>query len=224
MAFSITVTVANETHVAFAEEIVTAIEEAAKARGTGIARRSAEYIRSKIREGKAIIALVHDGESGPRFAGFCYVETWSEKTYVANSGLVVIPEYRHSGLAWMIKKRAFDLSRERFPQAKLFGITTSHAVMKINTDLGYVPVPFSELTKDEEFWAGCSSCPNHDILLRTKRAMCLCTGMLFDANDPRCEQSARTQRRDVPERNASPMNGNPDRRTTEEMSEGEYVG
>lgn len=130
-------------------------------------------------------------DAGQVFAGFCYIETWGGKKYVANSGLVVRPEYRHSGLAREIKRRAFELSRTRFPEAKLFGITTSHAVMKINTDLGYVPVPFSELTDDDEFWSGCRSCPNHDILERTRRRMCLCTGMLYDAGD------ARTRLRDA---------------------------
>jgi hypothetical protein len=173
-------------HAHYADEICRSIEEAARARGTGIARRSPEYILSKLVEGKAVIAFATEDESpSVVFAGFCYVETWGGKKYVANSGLIVRPEYRHSGLARDIKQRAFELSREKYPEAKLFGITTSHAVMKINTDLGYVPVPFSELTTDDEFWNGCGSCPNHDILERTQRRMCLCTGMLFDPEDAR---------------------------------------
>lgn len=149
--------------------------EAARARGTGIAKRTPEYVRQKMEEGKAIIALQED-----RLAGFCYIETWSHGKYVANSGLIVAPEYRHHGLAKRIKERAFNLSRERYPGSKLFGITTSLAVMKINSDLGYKPVTFSELTEDEVFWQGCQSCPNYDILTRTERKMCLCTGMLYD--------------------------------------------
>ena len=181
-----TISVANEAHAPYAEIICRAIEDAARARGTGIARRSPEYILAKMREGKAIIAFTRsDGGAEKVFAGFCYIETWGGKKYVANSGLVVQPEYRHSGIAKRIKKRAFELSRKKYPQAKLFGITTSHAVMKINTDLGYIPVPFSELTDDEEFWSGCASCPNYDILQRTQRRMCLCTGMLFDPADRR---------------------------------------
>jgi hypothetical protein len=50
--------------------------------------------------------------------------------------------------------------------------------MKINSELGYRPVTFSELTQDEDFWKGCQSCPNYDILLRCNHRMCLCTGML----------------------------------------------
>lgn len=172
--------VAGEEHFAYAELICTTIQEAAKARGTGIAKRTPEYIRSKMSEGKAIIALYRHGTAEESFAGFCYIETWSDKKYVANSGLIVVPDFRKSGLAKRIKQRALELSQEKYPDAKVFGITTSHAVMKINTSLGYVPVPFSELTDDDDFWNGCQSCPNHDVLMRTHRRMCLCTGMLYD--------------------------------------------
>ncbi|MBU3698793.1 MAG: GNAT family N-acetyltransferase [Candidatus Kapabacteria bacterium] len=168
---------ANESHTLYAEEICETIFVAAQQRGTGIARRTPEYIIGKMMEGKAIIALTQDG----RLAGFCYVETWEHGRYVANSGLIVKPEFRKQNLARRIKKAAFDLSRERYPSAKLFGITTSAAVMKINSELGYRPVHFSELTSDEAFWSGCQSCPNYDILQRTNRAMCLCTGMLADS-------------------------------------------
>lgn len=171
----ITVQVASEKHLPYAEAICHVIEDAAQKRGTGIAKRDPEYIRAKIRDGKAVIAL-----SGEQLAGFCYIETWSHHDYVANSGLIVAPDFRKLGLARRIKETAFKLSRKKFPNAKLFGITTSLAVMKINSDLGYKPVTFSELTTDEDFWNGCQSCPNFDILTRTQRKMCLCTGMLCD--------------------------------------------
>lgn len=188
MPVTFSIEIGCSAHTDYAETICQAIEEAARARGTGIARRTPEYIISKLLEGKAVIAFaVHDAAFAPEFAGFCYIETWGGKKYVANSGLIVRPEHRHSGLARAIKKRAFELSREKYPEAKLFGITTSHAVMKINTDLGYVPVPFSELTDDDEFWNGCRSCPNFDILERTRRQLCLCTGMLCDPGDPRSQ-------------------------------------
>lgn len=174
---------ADETHIHFAEEICETIFQAAQQRGTGIARRTPEYITKKMAEGKAIIAIAHDG----RFAGFCYIETWEHGRYVANSGLIVKSEFRKQNLARRIKKAAFDLSRQRYPEAKLFGITTSAAVMKINSELGYRPVHFSELTTDEAFWSGCKSCPNYDILERTKRAMCLCTGMLADPASPNAD-------------------------------------
>ena len=174
------VQVANSEHLSYAEAVCALIEDAAKKRGTGIAKRDPEYIRQKIRDGKAVIALCNDV-----LAGFCYIETWSHNKYVANSGLIVSPDFRKAGLARKIKETAFNLSREKYPQAKLFGITTSLAVMKINSDLGYQPVTFSELTTDEEFWNGCQSCPNFDILTRTNRKMCLCTGMLCDPNAER---------------------------------------
>lgn len=151
------------------------MEQAARARGTGIAKRKPEYLQKKMIEGKAIIAL---GEG--RVAGFCYIETWGHGQYVANSGLIVSPDFRKLGLAKRIKEAAFDLSRKKYPDAKLFGITTSLAVMKINSDLGYKPVTFSELTTDEVFWQGCKSCRNYDILTRNNHKLCLCTGMLFD--------------------------------------------
>lgn len=166
--------VAGEAHASFAEAICSLLEISAQQRGTGIARRSPEYVRRKIESGNAIIALTDDG----RLAGFCYIEIWSHGKYVANSGLVVAHEFRQLGLAKRIKRQAFDLARDKYPAARVFGITTSLAVMKINSELGYKPVTFSELTQDETFWNGCQSCPNYDILTRCGRKMCLCTGML----------------------------------------------
>jgi hypothetical protein len=171
----IKVTAANVSHLNYVTEINDSIDLASKERGTGIARRSDEYITNKITEGKAIIAL--DGET---FAGFCYIESWGHNRFVANSGLIVVRDYRGIGLAREIKRKAFELSRSKFPKAKIFGLTTGLAVMKINHELGYRPVTFSELTDDEDFWKGCQSCVNYDILTRTERSKCLCTGMLFD--------------------------------------------
>ena len=167
--------IANKSHASYAEIICNTIEESAKVRGTGIARRTPDYIINKMEKGNAVIAL--DGE---KFAGFCYIETWSHDKYVANSGLIVHPDFRHQGLAKDIKNVIFDHSRTKYPDAKIFGITTGLAVMKINYDLGYQPVTFSELTDDETFWKGCQTCKNYDILTRTEHKMCLCTGMLYD--------------------------------------------
>ncbi|UYW00288.1 GNAT family N-acetyltransferase [Flavobacterium agricola] len=168
--------VAQPEHYCFAQEIVDTIEASAKVRGTGIAKRTPEYIQKKIDQQQAIIALTKSGQ----FAGFCYIETWSHGKYVAHSGLIVHPDFRKDGLAKEIKTFTFDYSRKLFPEAKIFGITTGLAVMKINSDLGYHPVPFSELTDDPAFWAGCKTCVNFDILTRKENKMCLCTGMLFD--------------------------------------------
>src|SRR6186713_2771720 len=154
------------------------MESSAAARGTGIAKRSPEYIETKMEEGKAVIALTTEGS----WVGFCYIEVW-EGEYVANSGLIVAPEFRKSGVAKQIKKRVFDLSREKYPEAKIFGLTTGLAVMKINSELGYEPVTYSELTQDEAFWAGCKSCVNYDILMSKERKNCMCTAMLYDPKD-----------------------------------------
>jgi GNAT superfamily N-acetyltransferase len=174
-AEAITVEVAGASHEHFAEEISALIEQSALQRGTGIAQRPPDYIRQKMREGKAIIAHFNN-----QLVGFCYIETWEHGRYVANSGLVVAPAYRKLGIARRIKRLAFERSRQLYPHAKIFGITTSAAVMKLNYELGYRPVHFSELTTDDEFWRGCQSCRNYDILQRTGRTMCLCTGMLYD--------------------------------------------
>jgi len=171
--------VANPMHVPFSEQICNQMAESAKQRGTGIAYRSPEYISQKMEEGKAIIAFHVSGV----WAGFCYIETWSHGQFVANSGLIVHPDYRKEGLARMIKKRVFELSRELYPEAKIFGLTTGLAVMKINSELGYEPVTYSELTQDENFWSGCQSCVNYDILMAKERKVCMCTAMLFDPKD-----------------------------------------
>src|SRR5258705_10602977 len=155
------------------------MESSAMDRVTGIAKRSPEYIEQKIEEGKAVIALTKEGV----WVGFCYIETWSHGEYVANSGLIVDPDYRKSGVTKAIKKKIFNLSREKYPEAKIFGLTTGLAVMKINSDLGYEPVTYSELTQDEAFWAGCKSCVNYEILMSKERKICMCTAMLYDPKD-----------------------------------------
>ena len=180
------VDIASDIHLKYAKEISQIMAESAAARKTGIAKRSSQYIKQKMIEGKAVIAVAKDS----RFAGFCYIETWNHGRYVANSGLIVYPEFRGMGLGKMIKNAAFELSRKKFPKAKIFGITTSPAVLKINTQLGYKPVSFTELTDDEEFWKGCQSCSNYDILTRTERKYCLCTGMLFDPEEKKIKDQS----------------------------------
>ena len=165
----------------FADTITAEMESSAKARGTGIARRSPEYIVQKILEGKSVIAHTDDGT----WVGFCYIEAWEHGKFVANSGLIVAPAFRKTGVAKSIKKKIFELSRQTFPEAKIFGLTTGLAVMKINSDLGYEPVTYSELTQDEAFWAGCKSCVNYDILMGKERKNCMCTAMLYDPVDHR---------------------------------------
>ena len=181
---AISVVFAEPEHAQYAEHICTLIYESALQRGTGIAKRSPAYIAAKITGGKAVVAL--DGE---KLIGFSYIECWEHGDFVATSGLIVDPAYRHMGLAERIKRRTFELARRRFPYAKLFSITTSLPVMKLNSRMGYVPVTFSELTDDSEFWKGCEGCCNYDILQRNNRRMCLCTGMLYDPAKEQPRQS-----------------------------------
>jgi hypothetical protein len=173
---SFNILIANEAHHDFAPLICEEMEASAKARGTGIAKRSQEYLKQKMMEGKAVIAFTSAGE----WAGFCYIETWGHGKHVANSGLIVSPHYRKSGLARLIKRRVFELSRTKYPEAKIFGLTTGLAVMKINSELGYEPVTYSELPTDDAFWASCKTCVNYDILTSKERKNFLCTAMLYD--------------------------------------------
>lgn len=168
----------------YAETITNEMEESAKARGTGIAKRSPAYLEQKMEDGKAIIAVTEDGT----WVGFCYIEAWQHGKYVANSGLIVSPTFRKTGVATEIKRKIFALSREKYPDAKIFGLTTGLAVMKINSDLGYEPVTYSELTTDEEFWKGCKSCVNYEILMSKERKNCMCTAMLFDPVEAAAKQ------------------------------------
>ena len=172
---NVSILVAEPGHTIHTPTICDLIYTSAMQRGTGIATRAPEYITEKMLSGKAVIALDQD-----KAVGFAYIETWSHGKFVANSGLVVDHLYRNQGLARKIKLAVFDLSRKKYPDAKIFSITTGLAVMKLNTELGYHPVPFSELTDDVTFWDGCKGCRNYDILERNRRTMCLCTGMLYD--------------------------------------------
>ena len=175
MKDNIEVMVADGSHEKYVDTILETISEAAKVRGTGIAKRTHEYVANKMREAKAVIAL-----DGDKFAGFSYIETWQDKKYVTTSGLIVHPDYRGRGLAKRIKDMTFTLARTRWPHAKIFSLTSGAAVMAMNTQLGYKPVTFADLTQDEAFWKGCEGCVNVDILHRTNRKYCICTGMLYD--------------------------------------------
>ncbi len=178
---SFQIIVANASHKVYSSQITDEMENSAKARGTGIAKRSPAYVETKMEEGKAVIALTSDG----KWAGFCYIEAWGHGKYVANSGLIVSPEYRKYGLARKIKNEVFKLSRKKYPDSNIFGLTTGAAVMKINSELGYIPVSYSDLTDDNEFWKGCQSCVNYEILMSKNRQNCLCTAMLYDPNSKR---------------------------------------
>ena len=167
--------VATAADAIYADALCQWYIESAKQRGTGIAKREPAYVAQKMASGDGVIAF-----GAGQLAGFCYIETFDDANFVVNSGLVVDAALRKSGLGRAIKQEVFKLSRRKYPQAKIFGITTSLAVMKINTELGYKPVTFSELTTSDDFWKGCKSCKNYGILLDNERKMCLCTGMVYD--------------------------------------------
>ncbi len=174
----ISVMVADASHEKYVDIILDTIEKAAKVRGTGIAKRTHEYVATKMKEAKAVIALY-----GDEFVGFSYIETWGNKQYVTTSGLIVDPKFRGLGVAKRIKDLTFTLARTRWPHAKIFSLTSGAAVMAMNTQLGYHPVTFAELTDDEAFWRGCEGCINVDVLKRTGRKYCICTGMLYDPEE-----------------------------------------
>jgi hypothetical protein len=162
--------------VVYADQIIHEMECSAIARGSGISKRSAASIIEKIDNGKAIVAVTEHGE----WAGFSYIETWDDERFVSNSGLIVSPKHRNQGVATEIKNQVFQLSRQKYPSAKVFSITSGLPIMKMNTRLGFEPVTYSEITQDARFWAGCKSCVNYDVLQSKNRCNCLCTAMLFD--------------------------------------------
>lgn len=174
----IVVRVADASDEKYVDTILSTIESSAKVRGTGIAKRTHEYVANKMCEAKAVIALY-----GDKFVGFSYIETWENKQYVTTSGLIVDPQFRGLGVAKRIKDLTFTLARTRWPHAKIFSLTSGAAVMAMNTQLGYHPVTFADLTDDEAFWRGCEGCVNVDILKRTGRKYCICTGMLYDPDE-----------------------------------------
>ena len=175
----IIVRAATKDDTKYAEAICKEIFISSQERKTGIANRTPEYICEKILAGKAVIAVTSDGD----FAGFSYIESWGGKSFVATSGLIVAHKYRGMGIAKRIKEQTFLLSRKLFPDAKIFSITTGAAVMKMNYEFGFRPVPYSELTDDPEFWKGCEGCRHFDILKSHDYKMCICTGLLYDPKD-----------------------------------------
>jgi N-acetylglutamate synthase-like GNAT family acetyltransferase len=170
------VRIATLNDIRYVDEIIKETEASAIIRGTGIGKRSPESVAQKMRDGKAVIAVTSSG----CWVGFSYIESWEEGKFVSNSGLIVSPQYRNTGVARSIKNRVFKISRRMYPHAKVFSITSGTAVMKMNSQLGFEPVAYAEITHDSKFWEGCKNCVNYDILERKNKCNCLCTAMLFD--------------------------------------------
>ena len=162
--------------IVFADQIIHEMESSAIARGSGISKRSAASVIEKIDAGKAIVAVTEAGE----WAGFSYIEAWDEGKFVSNSGLIVSPKHRNQGVASEIKTQIFELSKTKYPSAKIFSITSGLAIMKMNTRLGFEPVTYSEVARESKFWDSCKSCVNYNVLQSKNRCNCLCTAMLFD--------------------------------------------
>lgn len=178
------VRIATINDIKYVDEIIQETESSAIARGSGISKRSPESLAQKIRDEKAVIAVTTAGE----WVGFAYFEAWENGSFISNSGLIVSPKFRKTGVARAIKDRIFRMSRRKYPNAKIFSITSGIAIMKMNTQLGFEPVTFAEITKDPSFWEGCKSCVNYGILEGKKKCNCLCTAMLFDPEKIQAEQ------------------------------------
>ncbi|HTB25494.1 MAG TPA: hypothetical protein VK711_08985 [Puia sp.] len=172
---NIIIRIAGKDDEQYAIEISEETERSAIQRGSGISRRTPESIIQKMREGKAVVAVTNDN----KWVGFSYLEIWSNGEFVSNSGLIVAPSYRLSGIAKKIKNKIFKLSRSKYPKSNIFCITTGLTIMKMNAGLGFEPVTFNEITKESGFWEGCKSCVNYDILQQKQCKNCLCTAMLY---------------------------------------------
>ncbi|WP_119328990.1 argininosuccinate synthase [Cysteiniphilum halobium] len=190
----IDIIIADSSHCHFAGAIARQIEESAKQRKTGIAKRSVSYLQEKIRSQHAVIAI---DRLLNKIVGFCYIESWQDKSYVSNSGLIVFPEYRNLGLSKALKSKAFLLARAYYPNAKIFGLTTNPQVMRINYELGYEPAAFTGLTTDKTFWQGCMSCVNFPILQAKEYQNCLCTGMLYDPVRKQIERKEQQEQQNI---------------------------
>lgn len=167
--------VAGDVH--HVDTIIEHINQAAANPESGICKRSATLLTNKIIAGDAVIAVTPDD----RWAGFSYIAAWDEDRFVSSCALTVADEFRQSGLARSIKSAILELARTKYEHAVVFGLTTSLAVMKINAQLGYKPVTYSEITNNEAFWESCKTCQHYDILERKQRKNCLCTAMVFQS-------------------------------------------
>ena len=172
----IIVRISNASDLQYVSIIENQITESTKYPGVKMLRRSPELIAEKIILGEAVIACTLSGE----WVGFSYIQPWDNATFVANCALVVAHPYRQKGIARRIKEKILDLSKKKYPGAKIFGLTASLAVMKINSSLGFHPVTYSEITQNEQYWTACQSCSNYSILESRKQKNCLCTAMVYN--------------------------------------------
>jgi GNAT superfamily N-acetyltransferase len=171
------VRIATSGDRAYAATIANEMAYSSARRGTGIARRPPEYVMQKMDEGLAVIAVNADNGA---WAGFCCIEVWQHKKYVANSGLIVSPGYRGTGISKQIKIALFDHCRSKFPGARLFSLSASPAVIHMNKAMGYKVVSFAEVMSDELFLTGCESWVNYKELMSREQTRLPYVSMIFD--------------------------------------------
>ncbi len=147
------------------------IEEASK--DFDIARREVDFLASKIRSGRAALALL-----GKKLIGFGYWSDWEDGKFLSHSGLVVIPAMRGHGLGRHLKAVLFETSKARRPDAVLMSLTTSPTVRAYNEALGFKPCSLDDLTDDPAFWEGCKACRNY-AEVQAKGLRCCCEAMIL---------------------------------------------
>jgi len=180
-----TVRSAQATDIIHASLISKTIELTNQNADNGICKRSASFLQQKILEGDAVIAVTKQN----KWVGFIYLQKWNDD-FVSCCALIVHARYRNEKIAWQLKQKAVDLAKRKYPNAKLFGLTTAAAVMKINSRLGYIPVTYDQITGDQNFWNACKTCPNYQILKSKGQRNCLCTAMLLERNTERDKAAA----------------------------------
>ncbi len=157
----------------YAEAASQLIQKASK--DHDIAERSPDWLRGKIRGGKAAVAL-----QGDQLIGFGYFSDWQDGKFVSHSGLVVDDAFRGHGLGRRLKQQLMAGTRRLFPDATMMSLTTSPAVKAMNLSLGFRVVPLDQLTSDQSFWDGCKTCRNYaEVQARGER--CCCEGMILPA-------------------------------------------
>lgn len=172
---TIIVRLAHAQDHGFVQNIITEIEKASKIKGTGICKRDPALIIQKITEGNAVIAVTRSGT----WVGFCYIQAHDDGRFVSSCALVVSPCFRKLRVATRIKKHVLALAKNKYPAAKIFGLTTSPAVMQINKELQYEEVSYDAITQSDSFWQSCRSCENYHTLLTNEGKKCLCKAMMY---------------------------------------------
>lgn len=157
--------------------IIEEMTLSAAKRGVHIIPRTPEYIMEKMNAGLAVIAINPENDE---WVGFCCIEVWAHGKYVANSGLIVSPQYRGIGISRDIKITLFKQCRSKFPAARLFSLSTSPAVQHVNEELGYKVIPHADMLKDKFFLQGCTSWVNYVGLMNDKELSTRYVAMVFD--------------------------------------------